>query len=362
MRFNLNVWVMVIFSLLAVGFSGPMMAQSSDPRTEIVKKWLLSGHADATSEAFTHWNDEGEIPEGCATCHSGEGFRAFYGLDGSTTGIIEHPIKTGGVVDCETCHNDGVKTIQSVVFPSGIVVADIGSSATCMTCHQGRQSSIGISKAVTDMAEDEINPELTFINVHYKAAAATLLGTEVKGGYEYEGKTYMGRFSHAPEFTQCTDCHSPHTLEVQVSECVTCHKTEDPLTIRTSRVDFDGDGDLSTGISVEINSLHSALGTAIAAYADQVADAPIVYDDHQYPYFFNDSNGNGAVDDGEAIYPNRYQSWTPRLLKAAYNFQFVAKDIGAYAHNPHYALQILFDSMENLSQMAEMDMAEMTRP
>ena len=41
--------------------------------------------------------------------------------------------------------------------------------------------------------------------------------------------------------------------------------------------------------------------------------------------------------------PNRYRSWTPRLLKAAYNYQVVSKDPGAYTHNPTYALQLLHD-------------------
>ena len=52
-----------------------------------------------------------------------------------------------------------------------------------------------------------------------------------------------------------------------------------------------------------------------------------------YPYFFNDNNGNGEADKDEAKFPNRYKSWTPRLMKAAYNYQFVTKDPGAFAHN-----------------------------
>lgn len=362
MRLGTYAWVLGILTLLATGIAGQAMAQSSSPRVEIVENWLSSGHADAASPAFTHWNDEGEIPQNCATCHAGEGFRAFYGLDGSTSGVIDHPIPIGGVVDCETCHNDAIDTIQSVQFPSGVVVTDLGSNATCMTCHQGRQSGVGIDKAVADMAEDEVNPELSFINVHYKAAAATMLGSQAKGGYEYAGKSYMGRFAHGLRPVQCTNCHDPHSLEVQVSACVSCHKTDDPLAIRASTTDFDGNDDASEGISLEIASLHATLGRAITTYASQVTDAPIIYDGHQYPYFFNDSNGNGKVDAGEAIYPNRYVSWTPRLLKAAYNFQFIAKDKGAYAHNPHYALQILFDSIQSLSKATKTDMLDISRP
>ncbi|MDA1090842.1 MAG: hypothetical protein O3A85_11100 [Proteobacteria bacterium] len=60
--------------------------------------------------------------------------------------------------------------------------------------------------------------------------------------------------------------------------------------------------------------------------------------------------------------PNRYQSWTPRLLRAAYNYPFVAKDPGMYSHNPKYVLQLLYDSLENLSAKIKLDMAKMLRP
>ena len=70
----------------------------------------------------------------------------------------------------------------------------------------------------------------------------------------------------------------------------------------------------------------------------------------------------GIAEPGEAIFPNRYQSWTPRLLRAAYNYQFVAKDHGAFAHNPHYVMQLMFDSLADLSQVATVDMTGLTRP
>ncbi len=89
---------------------------------------------------------------------------------------------------------------------------------------------------------------------------------------------------------------------------------------------------------------------------------PIVYDGHTFPYFFADTDSDGAVSPGEAIFPNRYQSWTPRLLRAAYNYQFVAKDAGAYSHNPNYAIQLLHDSMTDLSEVVDVDISRLVRP
>jgi len=62
------------------------------------------------------------------------------------------------------------------------------------------------------------------------------------------------------------------------------------------------------------------------------------------------------------VFPNRYQSWTPRLLKAAYNYQFVAKDSGAFAHNPHYVIQLMIDSIESLSVVSEIETTGFQRP
>ena len=66
----------------------------------------------------------------------------------------------------------------------------------------------------------------------------------------------------------------------------------------------------------------------------------------------------GEVDPGEGIYPNQYATWTPRLLRAAYNYQYAQKDPGAFAHNAKYVLQALYDSLEDMGA----DVSGMTRP
>ena len=52
-----------------------------------------------------------------------------------------------------------------------------------------------------------------------------------------------------------------------------------------------------------------------------------------------------------------YNGWTPRSLRAAYNWKLVTSDPGNYAHNPHYALELLYDSIEDLSGPLGIDMA-----
>jgi hypothetical protein len=149
-------------------------------------------------------------------------------------------------------------------------------------------------------------------------------------------------------------------LEVEVDKCAECHEVDDPALIRDedSVADYDGDGDVTEGIAGEVATMAEALYAAMQDYANNNGGtAAIVYDSHSYPYFFTD-DGNGVVDPGEAIYPNAYGTWTPNLLAAAYNYQYAAKDPGAFAHNGTYMMQVLYDSIQALGG----DVSGMTRP
>jgi hypothetical protein len=320
--------------------------------------WASSGHADASAEAFVHWDEDDPqvVPIACAKCHSTVGMLDYLGADGSEFGVVDNDQPIGTVVSCEACHNEVSVTLDSVIMPSGIEISGLGSEAICMQCHQGRHSttSVNESLAAAGVEDDTISEDLGFLNIHYYAAAASKYGTAAKGGYEYEGNTYDANFAHVDNYDTCAECHNTHTLAVKVDECRACHadvtEVEDFKNVRMagSLVDFDGDGDLSEGIYFEIEGLQTLLYEALQAYASDVAGTPIVYDSLAYPYFFID-DGNGVVDEGEAAYPNRYNAWTPRLVKAAYNFQVSKKDPGAYAHGGKYHLQLLYDSIEDLN-------------
>lgn len=318
--------------------------------------WKNSPHADASAEAFRHWDEENpaEVPAACATCHSSTGFMDFVGADGSEVFKTDANAPIDTVITCITCHNEATMALDTVNFPSGVVLTDLGPEAVCMTCHQGRASKVQVEEAISAVNvadEDTVSADLGFINIHYYAAAVSRYGTEVMGGYEYEGMTYDTLFEHVPGVQTCTDCHNSHSLEIKMETCVNCHGTETVEDLRavrepSSAVDYDGDGDTAEGIYFELEGLKAMTLTAIQAYAADVLSAPIYYDAAAYPYFFADANGNGAVDEGEG----KYVSWTPRLLKAAYNFQTVNKDTGGYAHGGKYLIQLLHDSISSLNE------------
>jgi len=322
------------------------------------EQWLASAHADAEAEAFVHWNEEdpAEVPDRCAKCHSTPGFLDFLGADGSEFGVVDQPAEIGTVVSCEACHNSITAELTSVVFPSGAEVTGLGPEARCMQCHQGRASTVHVNQSIADagLAEgdaDTTSEDLGFTNIHYFAAAATQFGTVAMGGYQYEGKSYDAKFDHVAPYDSCVDCHDPHTLEVQFEECTVCHTgletAEDLVDIRMegSLVDYDGDGDMTEGIYDEIETLRDMLYQAMQAYTAEVTGIAIVYNTNRHPYFFGDADGDGEAGEGD----ESYNAWTPRLAKAAYNYQVSLKDPGRYAHGGKYIIQLLYDSIEDLN-------------
>jgi len=325
-----------------------------------LSEWSASPHADFTAEAFIHWNEEdpAEVPETCAKCHSTLGHLDFLGVDGSAAGAVDAPAPVGSVVECVACHNSVNQTKTSVVMPSGLELTGLGDEGRCVECHQGRQSKVSVDAAIEKAAladVDTASADLNFLNIHYYAAAVTKYGTLAKGGYEYDGNTYDANFAHVAEFDTCIECHNSHTLEVKVEACADCHEgvaaVEDIRNVRMagSEVDYDGDGDMEEGMYYELEGVRELLYQAIQSYAGDVAGTAIAYDSASHPYFFIDTNGNGTADADEVNGDNRFNAWTARLLKAAYNYQTSLKDPGAYAHGGKYIIQLMFDSVSDLN-------------
>ncbi|HSQ25924.1 MAG TPA: cytochrome c3 family protein [Anaerolineales bacterium] len=350
----------------------PTCPEPPPPPEPVVKEvpfeeaWASSPHNDAEAEAFVHWDedDPAEVPASCATCHSTQGYQDFLGLDNSEVGKVDANVPApAGTIQCVACHNSAAASMDSVTFPSGVSVSNLGSEARCMVCHQGRASKAQVDAALEKfgVVDDlDVVPEsvedsnLGFINIHYFAAASTLYGTTTQGGYEYEGKSYDTKNEHVAGYDTCIGCHDSHTLELKVDQCASCHQdvgsAEDVSNIRMagSITDYDGDGDITEGVADEIDGLRELLYQAIQSYASEVPGSAIVYNQAEHPYFFIDSNADGRLGNEDT---ERYTTWTGRLLKAAYNYQVATKDPGAYAHGGKYIIQLLYDSIEDLNTM-----------
>ncbi len=343
----------IVAAVLIATLSG-IGPSRSDEKTEAgVRLEFWKGHFDRGSMPFHEWDKQKEIPAVCVRCHGANGLPEF--VKEGKNAPAPH-VKNGFA--CTNCHADLLTyerhTVPKVTFPGGMSL-DSGNNDTnlCMTCHQGRESSASVNKAIAGLALDTPDAKLNFLHVHYFPAGATRYGTEAKVAYEYDGKKYAGKFDHMPNVSSCTGCHNPHDGEVKIERCGGCHdgvKTlADLSNIRMStKGDFDGNGK-EEGLAREIANLQGELYTAIQTYAKNVGGTPLAFTKALYPYWYADKNGNGRIDPEEISMANKYPAYTPRLMQAVYNYTFVLRDPGAAYHNGRYTLQVLYDSLESLA-------------
>jgi len=175
-------------------------ATDTDPlENPIMEAWKTSGHANAESEAFRHWDkaDPKEVPVTCAKCHTSGGFQDFVGADGSPAGVVDNAAAVGTVIDCAACHNDATMAMDSIVVTSGAELKGVGKDAICLACHTGEASMVDVNDAIEKAAvadEDTVSADLPFVNPHYAAAGITKFGSLAMGGYQYEGQSYDTKF------------------------------------------------------------------------------------------------------------------------------------------------------------------------
>ena len=232
---------------------------------------------------------------------------------------------------------------------------------------------------------DKVSASISFSNIHYLAASATLHGADARIGFQNPGNwgsgtlrvsaasSYSPKNLHGVSQDKCTSCHDQHTGKIAVNSatCGRCHFKEDGSPVssfteleETRQFGFDGDIDgdgAEESMKDEIAGLAGQLFQAIQNYAT-LKSTPICYDAATNPYFFKDNGtgggtaGNGVCEPGELASTNQYGqsgsgAFTPRLLRATYNYQYWVKEPGAWAHNPRYMIQVLFDSIKDLNQI-----------
>ena len=367
-------FLVVVFTLLA-GWIFYISSQTRQPipMQKISVDWWGSGHADVKSESFTHWNEEDppQVPPTCGKCHSGNGFIDYIGQDGSAAMSVDRPAAVESVVTCTVCHSEKADTLTSVKFPSGSEVNFNQGEASCGACHSGLDAGSKVDASASGYGDDDLVPDASFITPHYSFSAATWLGGETHGGYEYAGKTYIGRFEHAEGVQTCTQCHDPHSLQMRENPvdknaelCAVCHSNvtgfADYRNIYVDGIDYDADGSVE-GMYHEIEGLRNILMQSMQQYTKDKLGVGIGWAD-SFPYLFIDTNQDGTLSQEEAVFPNAYKAFTPRLMRATFNYQFSIKELAGYVHNGKYVVQLLYDSITDLSTAIGKPVAGLTRP
>lgn len=351
------------------------------------RDWAQSGHADTEALPFVKYRfkeafDSAAGPGECRRCHTSTGYIYYVSNNALPLSTYFQSRKQNEVIGCKTCHLDynwkrrnlatvtvkysnaaGTST-ETVSYP------DSGESNICLNCHTGRESGNIIKNlpATTNFAATG------FENSHYLTAGGTVFGktgftnfsgAEGRGKRNYTlvdltgdgitdfkhdllGRTAAGtRAGKGP----CVECHmtnsSNHkfmpvtedangTVTAVVSTvCVNCHTPGTPYELTPAVV----------------NGQKAQYSGALAALKAQL-DKRGFYFFEKNPYFF-DATGTIAtrnwVSAGDTSANGRFTG--EQNMGAAFNYNLLEHDPGAYAHNRFYAKRLIYDAIDWLDDL-----------
>lgn len=373
----------------AVGVIGAFAAESNS--TSCMRCHTATGFKsylhNGTQDAAVLGNDVAD-PLTCAACHNADtstyssgvtidtnGFvpgdnPAIYkilGIDGEGTGKHIELTTNGMEGLCVKCHaprsSDGAIKVNAWVY--GLVADTVYTSASKYYYAQYPANNTA-TPAGTKSSQQSRGASVTF---HYYPVMAVFYGNDAKEGFQYEGKSYVGKNDLMPGYGTCITCHNPHTTEVQPAKCSPCHvgvtastagatATAEFHNIRVTTSDYDGDTNTTESTYTEVEGVKAKLLEAIVSYALNV---PAGSTGIQLV-----SGSWKKASDASA----NFILWTPRLVKAAYNYHLSYRSPGAYVHNSKYMVELLYDSIEDLNAGLDatghpgnkVDMSGMVRP
>lgn len=280
-------------------------------------------------------------------------------------------------------------------YPVQESFADVQHSNACLVCHSGRQLGLNVKNLPLTLApategDPEVNvfTNLAFINAHYLAAGGILFA---KSGYEFGGN-YASRWDFRHDLNAgnvplpasaaakgpCVFCHmgstSDHTwqvveknaggeiVRVKSDVCGVCHADtySNPANLTLKKQGYD-----------------QAL-----AMLKGLLDAEGLYFAPESPYFFTAPYTEGYVESGACTANLPIKNWqkggssnfnwglatatatsnscvstvnvvgdsgTGRdRMGAAFNYNLLIHEPGAFAHNSLYAKRLVFDSIDYL--------------
>ncbi len=373
------------------------------------QQWAKSGHGDTTSSAWAAYDFKtrgtaGATPaqttaESCVRCHTTTGY-INYVVSGLTDisgwgrqSLVNLPAfpgdinyfnsvdKTKQVLACDACHDDGkgnaykwskLRTVGAVTayynysssstgkllvnFP----FANANTSNGCIPCHTGRVSGSAI-KAIeaietasgTFAIFSSAGAGMPFIDAHNMSAGATIFKSS---GYEYAGRDYTNppHYEHdqiglgsydTGTYGPCIGCHMSSTEKHSFQVVTKVNDPSIPLTASKriaalkSRICIKchvGPDERTASFMQHENEGYNA---ALAALAKALKLRAFVFKG-TFPYF---SNKNWQTSNGST---GGYGAGTGgRTMGAAFNFNLLFHDSGAFAHNNIYAKRLIYDSI-----------------
>ena len=322
----------------------------------------VRGDTAVTPNPRTTYLDKSREGINCDVCHS----------DGRTTDGSAYSYKVRGVPPVTAYFNYSSAPLHQSAWNVKLrrLYPDFGLSNNCVVCHTGREIGLIIT-AASQQGMDFSNQ--TLIASHYRSAASTLTATSgfhfYSSAEKYRNRAYfqhdrIGTASSSPVYAggssgPCIGCHmkngrSHYFLSVQKTSgvitaipsdaqtCSTCHASSNayivpwtPAALDAKRAGFQA----ALGVLQQM-ILHPNHDAANALGTYNSASGTIKYSGKKWnvPLFSPDpARGNPPISVG---------AYT---MGAAFNYETLRGDPGAYAHNSVYVRRLVYDSIDWLN-------------
>jgi hypothetical protein len=214
---------------------------------------------------------------------------------------------------------------------------DLRDTNVCMACHVGRESGDGIINSDDNFSDKE------FVDSHYLSAGGTLFNTT---GYEFAGRDYSNSIFYVHDRVGMTN----PTATGDNGPCIGCHmKTDESHLFLPTTKDESGEvTELTTfdetcskchsgpeALVDQVNELHEGFEAALEALRVQLADNGFVFLGF-FPYFTNTDWTSANDPSGK------------NNMGAAFNYNLLLHEPGAYVHNLQYTRKVVYDSIDFL--------------
>jgi hypothetical protein len=316
---------------------------AGDVAAEIIDQWVSDPDDDDTFHAGTPANFQTGVanPErnggvACVSCHTTAGFievqvfgSSIHDLTGAgdaatRTAMVKDSIGHDQGITCNACHGRN----SAGNFASGDNPLRFPRAELCGRCHNNE----------TVLFEDYA----AHGEIVRHPQREMLAGND---GAEVSGESYGNSFHTTSPGSDCTACHYPnesdksHDFEPTLSACQNCHNGLTTFD-REARDDYDGNGDVD-GIQTEIDGCMAILLDAILTTPTH-SGAAITYGPSHTFEIDGDAGNTGALDDPED---------TPFLI-AMFDYNWVDFDASRGIHNTRYALNLIQNAYENLTELS----------
>ena len=291
----------------------------------------------------------------CIGCHSRQGAEWSPSAHNTKNGASCadcHDAHPGHPNSCNVCHNGqfgsnpsavAIRNTGAVEEYRGAVAkyADIGDSNMCLVCHREGDGTV---------RSDSISASLPFANTPF------IRSTDATGGVTLFKK--IGYHYYADSTNKYTDADFYHHDEIGIGNfsgtgtmgpCVTCHIGQASEGKRHSSMPIDGNRNLISTVcakchnelnapepitTADLDDQKDGYTSALVVLAKVLKDKGIVYRDAAPNFDTTNWLVFSVLTDGA------------QTMGAAFNFNLLWHDYGAYVHNRRYAKRLIFDSID----------------